>query len=59
MPRIKKREAELKNEIIERLIVLLDENVLSEMKKVEEDAPFIEGAYLVVRNALERRKSIS
>lgn len=59
MPRIKKREAELKNEIIDQLITLLDDNVISEMRKVEEDAPFIEQAYLVVRNALERRKSIS
>jgi len=59
MPRMKKKEAELKNRIINTLIAYLDDSqelMLADADNFEgEDT--INAACKVIRNALERRKS--
>lgn len=60
MPRIKKQEAELKNRIIDTLLQVLDASEKAMLEDLEEfgEPEHIQGAVKVVRNALERRKSI-
>ena len=60
MPRIKKQEAELKNRIIDSLLQILEGSEKAMLEDPEEygQPEHIQGAVKVVRNALERRKSI-
>ena len=59
MPRMKKKEAELKNRIINTLIAYLDDS--QELMLADADnfdgKDTINAACSVIRNALERRKS--
>jgi len=60
MPRIKRQEAELKNRIIDTLLSILkdsEQNMLDDADNYGEPE-HIKGAVKVVRNALERRKSL-
>lgn len=59
MPRIKKKEAELKNKIINTLVAYLNDSEELMLRTPEdfEGEETILGACKVVRNALERRKS--
>lgn len=59
MPRLKKKEAELKNRILDSLIQVLDgseELMLADPDEYGEPET-VQGAVKVVRNALQRRKS--